>query len=191
MRRGEFITLLGGVAAWPLPARAQQAERVRRIGVQVSGGEADPETQARLAALREGLGRFGWSQGRNLGADYRFAAADGQRMHVFMARRSAALGTQPAVARQRQTGNIPIVFIGAGDPIRAGLVASLARPGGNLTGTLLCEDSIVGKWLAMLKEIAPQTTRVTLLFNPKTTTPIYATAAQAIPRRSRSSSRPP
>jgi ABC-type uncharacterized transport system substrate-binding protein len=187
MKRREFITLLGGAAAWPLAARAQQGERVRRIGVLVSGAENDPEIQARVAGFRQGLGRFGWSEGHNVSVDYRFAAADADRMHalakeLISLRPDVLVGfaTQPTIALQRQTSTIPIVFIGAVDPIGAGLIASLARPGGNLTGTLLYEDSIVGKWLAMLKEIAPQLARVALVVNPKTTTQVYLHAAEAI-----------
>jgi ABC-type uncharacterized transport system substrate-binding protein len=188
MRRRKFITLLGGAAAaWPLAARAQQGERIRRIGVLMSGAESDSEMQARLASFRQGLGRFGWSEGRNVRVDYRFAAANTDRAHE-LARELIALqpdvlvawANPPAVAMQRQNRGIPIVFIGAEDPIGAGLIASLARPGGNVTGTLLYEGSIVGKWLAMLKEIAPRLERVAVVFNPKINPGIYVQAAEAI-----------
>jgi putative ABC transport system substrate-binding protein len=187
MTRREFITLIGAAAMWPLAVRAQQPERMQRVGILVSGAENDPEIQARLAGFRQGLGRFGWSEGRNVNIDYRFAAANVDRMHAFAKELISlrpdvlvGLATQPTIALQRQTSAIPIVFIGAVDPIGAGLIASLARPGGNLTGTLLYEDSIVGKWFAMLKEIAPQLARVALVVNPKTTTQVYLHAAEAI-----------
>jgi putative tryptophan/tyrosine transport system substrate-binding protein len=188
MIRREFITLLGGAAGWPLAARAQQqGERMRRIGVLMSGAESDSEMQARLAGFRQGLGRFGWSEGRNIRVDYRFAAANTDRAQELARELIAvqpdvlvAWANPPAVALQRQNRGIPIVFIGAEDPIGAGLIASLARPGGNVTGTLLYEESIVGKWLAMLKEIAPRLERVAVVFNPKISAGIYVQAAEAI-----------
>ena len=188
MTRREFITLLGGAAvAWPLAARAQQGERVRRLGALMSGAETDPEMQARLAGFRQGLGRFGWTDKRNIHVDYRFAAANMDRAQE-LARELIALkpdvlvawATGPAVALQQQNRSIPMVFIGAEDPIGAGLITSLGHPGGNLTGTLLYEESIVGKWLAMLKEITPRLERAAALVNPKTTAGIYVQAAKAI-----------
>ena len=188
MRRREFITLVGGVAvAWPLAARAQQSERVRRLGALMSGAETDPEMQARLAGFRQGLVRFGWTDERNIHVDYRFAAANMDRAQE-LARELIALkpdvlvawATGPAVALQQQNRSIPMVFIGAEDPIGAGLITSLGHPGGNLTGTLLYEESIVGKWLAMLKEITPRLERAAALLNPKSTTGIYVQAAKAI-----------
>jgi putative ABC transport system substrate-binding protein len=186
VNRREVITLLGGAAvAWPLTARAQQADRARRIGVLVSGVENDPEMQARLAGFRQGLERFGWSVGRNVRVDYRFAAADADRAHALGEELISlrpdvlvALATQPARALQKQTRAIPIVFSGVIDPVGAGLITSLAKPGGNLTGTLLYEESIVGKWLAMLKEISPQLARVAVMTNPKTASPIFNQAAK-------------
>jgi putative tryptophan/tyrosine transport system substrate-binding protein len=174
-RRRDFITLLGGVAAtWPLAARAQQSERTRHVAILMSGAEGDAETQARLAGIRQGLSRFGWSEGRNVEIDYRYASASPEQARL-LARDLVALKPEVivapsvvvATALQRETRVIPIVFVGAIDPVGAGLVASLARPGGNLTGTLLNEEGIVGKWLAMLKEMAPQLARVAILFNPK------------------------
>ena len=180
MRRREFIALLGGAAAegsvlWPLAARAQQAERVRRIGVMVSGAENDPEMKARLAAIGQGLARFGWPEGRNVQIDSRYAFASAERAQV-MAKELVALqpdvilafGSFTTRALQRETNAIPIVFVGVPDPVGDGFIVSLARPGGNLTGTLLNEPSVVGKWLAMLKEIAPHVSRVVLMANPKT-----------------------
>ena len=175
MTRREFITLLGGVAAaWPLAARAQPSERTRHVAILMSGAEGDPETQARLAGIRQGLSRFGWSEGRNVEIDYRYASASAEQARL-LARDLVALKPEVIVAAadmvatalQRETRAIPIVFVGAIDPVGAGLVASLARPGGNLTGTLLNEEGIVGKWLAMLKEMAPQLARVAILFNAK------------------------
>src|SRR5437870_659523 len=178
MRRREFITLLSGaVAAWPLAARAQQPERMRRIGVLVGNAEDDPEMQARLAGLRQGLERLGWSDGRNIRIDYRFAPAASADQAQPLAKELVAL--QPAVifvqstplvaALQRESRAIPIVFTAVSDPIGSGFVASLARPGGNLTGLLNFEASITGKWLQMLKEIAPRLARTALVANPKTT----------------------
>src|SRR5215813_11979923 len=175
MRRRDFITLLcGATAAWPLAARAQQSERTRHVAILMSGAEGDPETQARLAGIRQGLSRFGWSEGRNVEIDYRYASASPEQARL-LARDLVALkpevivapSVMVATALQRETRAIPIVLIGAIDPVGAGLVANLARPGGNLTGTLLNEEGIVGKWLAMLKEMAPQLARVAILFNPK------------------------
>jgi putative tryptophan/tyrosine transport system substrate-binding protein len=192
MRRRDFVTLVGGAAAAPAllcppAARAQQVERMRRIGVLVSGAEADPEMQARLAGFREGLQRLGWSEGRNVRVDQRFAAASAEQARVFAKELVAtqcdvlvALSTAMAAALQRETRTMPIVFVGLPDPIGSGLVASLARPGGNATGLLLYEESVAGKWLAMLKEIAPRLARVAILGNPKTNTPYYLRAAQAL-----------
>jgi putative ABC transport system substrate-binding protein len=177
MRRREFISLLGGAAvAWPLAARAQQPDRMRRIGVLMGVSEDDPETKARVAAFQRGLERRGWLEGRNLHLDYRFTAARGERLPA-LAKELVALqpdlilahSTGAAAALQRESRTIPIVFVNVSDPIGSGFVASLARPGGNLTGVLHLEASIVGKWLAMLKEIAPRLTHAALLANRKTT----------------------
>jgi putative tryptophan/tyrosine transport system substrate-binding protein len=188
MQRREFITLLGGAAAaWPLAARAQQPDRMRRIGVLVGLTEDDPDTNARLAGLRQGLERLGWSEGRNVHIDYRFAPA-GTPAQV-LAKELVAL--QPDVvlcqaspatsALQRQTRSIPIVFVGVADPIGSGFITNLARPGSNITGFLLFEASITGKWLAMLRDIAPSLARAVLVINPKTAVyyEFYLRAAQA------------
>ena len=179
MRRRDFITLLGGAAAaWPLAARAQQDGRVRRVGVLMPFPEADPQIQARLAAFRQGLERLGWSEGRNVRIDYRFAPVSGaldqaQKLakELIALQPDVILGdsTAMAAALQRESRAIPIVFVAVSDPIGSGFIASLARPGGNLTGTLNYEASITGKWLQMLKEIAPRLARVALVGNPKTT----------------------
>ena len=177
MRRREFITLLGGAAAsWPLAARAQQQEQMRRIGVLVGLAEDDPETKARLGGFQQGLAKLGWSEGRNISVEYRFARASPDQIKVH-AKELVALkpdvilahSTSVVAALQQQTRTIPIVFVNVSDPIGSGFIASLAQPGGNLTGLLLYEDGIAGKWLAMLKEIAPHLARAALMANPKTT----------------------
>ncbi len=163
MMRREFISLFGGAAAaWPLAARAQQGERMRRIGVLMGVSEDDPETKARVAAFQRGLERRGWLEGRNLHLDYRFTAARGERLPA-LAKELVALqpdlilahSTGAAAALQRESRTIPIVFVNVSDPIGSGFVASLARPGGNLTGVLHLEASIVGKWLAMACRRSP------------------------------------
>jgi putative ABC transport system substrate-binding protein len=195
LRRREFITLAGGTAAWPLTARAQQDERMRRIGVLASFAEDDPEMRARLAAFRQGLEKLGWSEGRNVRIETRYApAAKTDQAEVF-AKELVALqpdvilahSTPITTALQRESRTIPIVFVNISDPIGSGFIASLARPGGNLTGLLLYEEGIIGKWLAMLKEIAPHLSRAALVANPKTT-PMTTTCGRPRPslRHSRS-----
>jgi putative ABC transport system substrate-binding protein len=175
MRRREFIAGLGGAAAWPLVARAQQGDRVRRIGVLMPYAADDPEIKSRLTVFRQGLEQLGWSD-RNIHVDFRFAAGSNDRFlplaqELVTLQPDVIVGVTTPVAAtlQRETRAIPIVFTSVSDPIGAGFVASLAHPGGNLTGVLLYEAGIVGKWLEMLKEIAPRLTRVALLGNPKTT----------------------
>jgi putative tryptophan/tyrosine transport system substrate-binding protein len=175
VKRREFITLLGGaVAGWPLAARAQQAGATRRIGALIAFAKDDPDTEERLAAFRQGLAKRGWVEGRNINIDYRFAAGRGDQFPVLAKELVAMqpdviLGHTPGgtVALQRETRTIPIVFVNVSDPIGMGFIASLPRPGGNITGVLHYEATIVGKWLAMLKEIAPRLTRAALLANPK------------------------
>jgi putative tryptophan/tyrosine transport system substrate-binding protein len=177
MKRREFMTLLGGVAAaWPLTAHAQQDGRIRRIGVLSGNAEGDLENQTWFAAFRQDLERLGWSEGRNIRIDYRFAAAGPVRFQAFAKELLAlqpdvifANTTPAAAALQHESRVVPIVFTGVSDPIGSGFVASLARPGGNLTGFLLIEASIAGKWLEMLKEIEPRLTRAAFVANPKTT----------------------
>jgi len=174
-RRG-FITLLGGAAAWPLASRAQQADRIRRIAVLSPMAEDDPETKARLSAFRQGLEKRGWSEGRNVSIDIRFAPGSSADRAQVLAKELIALQPEVILAQstpvfaalQRETRTIPIVFSNIGDPIGSGFVASLPRPGGNITGLMLFEASVTGKWLAMLKEIAPRLERVALVTNPKT-----------------------
>jgi putative ABC transport system substrate-binding protein len=174
MRRRAFIAALGGAAAWPLVARGQLPNAPQRIGVLMGLAEDDPDTKARLSGFRQGLEKLGWVESQNVRIDYRFAPA-GARAHA-LAKELVALqpnvilsNASPATsALQQETSTIPIVFTGVADPIGAGFVASLARPGGNITGSLLFEASITGKWLAMLKEVAPDLAHVALVINPKT-----------------------
>jgi putative ABC transport system substrate-binding protein len=189
--RRQFITLLGGAAAWPLASRAQQSVHLVRIGILMSGAEGDKETQARVDAIRQGLSAFGWSEGRNIRIDYRYAAASTEQARVLAGELVAlkpdlivGTATQMAKALQQETSAIPIVFVGINDPIGSGLVVSLARPGGNITGTLLNEESVVGKWLAMLREIAPKLERVAVLLDDKNTffQSAYAPHAEAAAR---------
>ena len=174
MRRREFITLVGGtVFASPLVARAQQAERVRRIGVLMNRAENDPIVQTWIAALLHGLGEAGWEAGHNLQIEYRWANADVARINQF-ANELVALKpdlilsdtTPVAAALKRETSTIPIVFVVVSDPVGAGFVESLARPSGNITGFLNAEGSLGGKWLDLLKEVAPNITRAAIMFNP-------------------------
>src|SRR6266545_5265592 len=168
LKRREFFALLGGAAAaWPLAARAQQGERVRRIGMLIHYSQTD---RAFLDTVR----RLGWTEGRNVRIEYRWSAGDIGREKVFAAELVRAApdaivvsGWTGLAELKRLTSVIPIVFAQVSDPVGSGLVASLARPGGNLTGMLLYEMGITGKWAAMLKEIAPRLERVALLANPK------------------------
>jgi putative ABC transport system substrate-binding protein len=177
MKRREFIAGFGGAAAaWSLAARAQETGQTRRIGVLTGDAEDDPEVKARLTAFRQGLDQFGWSLDRNVRIDYRFAANNPDQ-YQSLAKELVRLqpdlllaySTPVAAAFGRESHTIPIVFVSVSDPIGSGLVASLARPGGNLTGLLLYEEGITGKWLAMLKEIAPGLSRAALIANPKRT----------------------
>jgi putative ABC transport system substrate-binding protein len=176
MRRRDFITGIGSVATWPLVARAQQpADGMRRIGVMMGYAENDPEAQTRLAAFKQGLLALGWNEGRNLNVDVRWASGDTDRATTF-ARELVALqpevimsNTTPVTAAlQNATKTIPIVFVAVSDPVGAGFVASLPRPGTNMTGFINLERTLGGKWLELLKEIAPGIARVTVMFNPQT-----------------------
>ena len=171
MKRRAFISLLSGAAAWPIVARAQQHERMRRIGVLVSGLAADdPEWQARGTAFVQGLQELGWTDGRNVRVEYRFGLGDPDRLRKFAAELVAlapdvvlAGGGVAVPALQRATRTLPIVFANVGDPVGLGLVSSLARPGGNTTGFMTVELGVSGKWLELLKQIAPRVTRVAVL----------------------------
>ena len=174
MRRRELITLIGGATvAWPLSVRAQQPEQMRRVGVLMGWPESDAVAQGQVAAFRAGLQGLGWTEGRNIRFDYRWAALDAEAMHRF-AKELIALKpdlilsqTTPSTATLLQhTRTIPIIFGVASDPVGSGFVASLARPGGNVTGFITIEGSLGGKWLELLKEIAPWITRVAAMFNP-------------------------
>src|SRR5262245_25780858 len=174
LRRREVITLLGGAAAWPLAARAQQGERVRRIGL-LMGVADDLEGQARVAALKQGLRELGWTDGRNIQIETRFGEADAGRIRTHAAELVARAPevivghTTPVIRALRQaTSSIPIVMAAANDPVEQGLISSLAHPGGNITGFALVDFQMVGKWLEMLKEVAPGVSRAALMFNPDT-----------------------
>ena len=172
MTRREFITLLGGAAAWPLSARAQP-ERVKRIGVLVNLTADDPEARARIAAFRQGLQELGWTDGRNVRIDVRWAAANADRFRTYAAELVALApdviltATTPGVAAvQQATRTVPIVFVTLVDPVGAGVVSNLARPGGNTTGFLVYEYGASVKWLELLKQIAPGVTRVAVVRDP-------------------------
>jgi putative tryptophan/tyrosine transport system substrate-binding protein len=173
LHRRSFITLLGGAAAWPLAAGAQQAERMRRIGVLMGYPEGDPQAQANVTALRQGLQNLGWIEGRTVQIDYRWVGGDPDKARTFA---RELIGMTPDVIvpstnqvtriLQQETRTIPIVFAFVGDPVGSGFVASLARPGRNITGFANFENSIGGKWVELLKEIAPRAERVGFVFNP-------------------------
>jgi putative tryptophan/tyrosine transport system substrate-binding protein len=175
IRRREFMFTLGGAAAWPLAARAQQAERMRRIGVLVNLPANDPEWQGRLAAFLQGMEALGWADGRNVRIDARSGAADAERIGRYAAELVAlapdvilASGTVTVEVLQKTTRTVPIVFVQVTDPVGVGYVASLARPGGNITGFTHFEYGLSGKWLELLKQIAPQMTRAAVIREPTT-----------------------
>jgi ABC-type uncharacterized transport system substrate-binding protein len=173
MKRREFIGLLGGAAAWSLAARAQQP--VRRIGMLIGYAESDPEIRDRLAAFRLALEGAGWKEGGSIRVDYRFAPASPDQARLF-AKELVALqpdvlignSTPATAALLRETRTIPIVFVGVSDPVGSHFVANIARPGGSITGFTNFAPSMIGKWLEMLKQVAPGITRVAVIFNPNT-----------------------
>jgi putative ABC transport system substrate-binding protein len=184
VRRRQFISLLGGAAAasslscslsWPFAARAQQPDRVRRIGVLSAYAETDPLQRGYSGAFQRGLRDFGWINGRNIRVDYRWSAGDVARMRALAAE---LVGLSPDVilttntpttsAALQETRTIPIVFVTVSDPLGSGFVTSLARPNGNVTGFTTVEGPMAGKWLEMLKEVAPRVARVAFMFNPAT-----------------------
>jgi putative ABC transport system substrate-binding protein len=173
LKRREFITLLGGAVAWPLAARAQQPQQMRRIGVLMTRNAEDPEEQARLTAILQGLQERGWTDGRNVRIDIRWSAGDADRRRRYAAELVALVPdviladtSTPLAALLQATQTVPIVFAGVIDPIGAGFVASLARPGGNATGFTSFDYGTSGKWLELLKEIAPRVTQVAVLRDP-------------------------
>jgi ABC-type uncharacterized transport system substrate-binding protein len=175
-RRREFITLLGGAVVWPVAARAQQRELMRRIGILLNLASDDAEGQARLAAFHQGLQQLGWTVGRNVQIDYRWGAGDADRIRKFAAELVAlapdvilSAGSPSVAALQQATRTVPIVFVTVVDPVSSGFVDTLARPGGNITGFALYEYSISGKWLQLLKEIAPRVTRAAVIRDPALT----------------------
>jgi putative ABC transport system substrate-binding protein len=192
MRRREFITLVGGAAAWPLAARAQQGARVRRIGVLVAGVESDPVAKTMVSAFTQALVDLGWTDGRNVRMDLRWAGDDVNRTRALA---QELVGLQPdiilafstpgTVALQRETRTIPIVFVNVGDPVTSGIVPRLNQPGGNITGFGLLEPSLVGKHLELLSEIASGLKRAAIMFNPDTAPvstymPSFETAARSL-----------
>ena len=173
MRRREFITLLGGAATWPVAARAQDGERMRRIGVLMHTAADEPESQARLAAFMQGLQELGWGVGRNLRIDYRWSVGDAARLYKDAAELVALapeviLGgvSATAAAFQRASRTVPVVMAQGIDPVGNGYIESLARPGGNITGFIQFEYGLAGKWAELLKEVAPRITRVGVLREP-------------------------
>jgi len=173
MRRREFITILGGAAAaWPLAARAQQDSRLRHVGVLAPFAADDGEGQRRVAAFLKGLQQFGWVEGRNIQIVYRWGAADAERIRTSKAELLAVAdvilgqGSSITSALQQATNTVPVVFVNVADPVGAGFVDSLSRPGGNITGFMNFEYGFSGKWLELLKQIAPQVTRAAVIRDP-------------------------
>jgi ABC-type uncharacterized transport system substrate-binding protein len=193
MERRAFITLLGGAAAaWPLAAHAQQGDRVRRIGVLIGLDEDDPAAKLRVFAFTQALAELGWTDGRNVRIDIRWAGVDINRIRALA---QELVGSQPDIilasslpavaAVQRETRTIPIVFSIVADPVASGVVAALNRPSGNITGVTQLEASFVGKWLELLSEIAPGLKRAAIMFNPDTAPvsffmPSFETAARSL-----------
>src|SRR6266478_2269946 len=176
MKRRDFITLLGGAAAWPLAVRAPQPERARRIGVLMPESEDKPESQARAVAFERRLQELGWMPGRNLQIDYRWGMGEVEKARAATADLLKltpsvliAVASPATAAMQRTTRTIPIVFVAVSEPVAQGFVASLAHPGGNLTGFTHLEPTLGAKWLDLLKEIAPNLSRAALMFNAAAT----------------------
>jgi putative ABC transport system substrate-binding protein len=176
MRRRDFLALLGGaVAAWPPVARAQHADKVRRLAILLGVAESDPEAQARVGALKDALGKLGWTEGHNLRVEQRWTGGDADRLRAYVGELVAsgpdvivANPTPTIAALKDATHSIAIVFVLVSDPVSSGFVESWARPGGNITGFTSFEASMAGKWLQAIKQIAPQLAQVALLFNPET-----------------------
>ena len=173
MRRRSFIAVLAGTAAWPLTGYAQQSEQVRRVGVLMDRPENDPIARASVAALGKALADLGWVEGKNIRIDYRFAASDPTLFKTYAAELVGlspdailASSTPGLAAVREQTRTIPIVFVNVSDPVDQGFVQSLARPGGNITGFTDSDAPVLGKWVQLLKDVAPSVTRVAVIFNP-------------------------
>src|SRR5258707_225790 len=191
VRRREVLTLLGGAtAAWPLTVPAQQADRMRRIGV-LMGVADDREGQARVTALKQGLQELGWTDGRNIQIETRFGGADAGRIRAHAAELVALapdviVGQTTSVIRalRQATSSIPIIMAAVNDPVEQGFVSSLAHPGGNITGFAFIDFQMVGKWLEMLKEAAPTVSRAILMFNPDTSPQyyLYLRSFETVPR---------
>jgi len=175
IRRRDFITTLGGVATWPLAARAQQGDRVRRVGVLMNAARTEVEYQGYLAAFSLEMRRLGWSEGQNLRLDIRWNGGDAVLSHTYAAE---LIGLMPNViladstvnlsAIRQATGTVPVVFVQVADPVAQGFVPNIRQPGGNLTGFSFFEFSLGGKWLDLLKEVAPSLERIAIFFNPDT-----------------------
>jgi putative ABC transport system substrate-binding protein len=194
VKRRTFITLLGGAVAWPVAARAQQGDRVRRIGVLLPYDENDPVTKPRLSAFTQALADLGWTDGRNVRMDLRWHGDDINRIPA-LAQELVGLqpdiivtnGTPATAAVQRETRTIPIVFAAVSDPVASGIVTRLDRPSGNITGFANLEATLGGKWLELLSEIAPGLKRAAIMFNPDTVTAsLYVPDLRRRPGHSRS-----
>jgi putative ABC transport system substrate-binding protein len=173
MKRREFIILVGGAAAWPLAARAQQREQMRRVGVLITAAADDPESLARVGAFLQGLQELGWTDGRNVRIEYRWGSGDAERIRKSAAELVALApdvilvsGNSGLVPLHRETRTLPIVFVNASDPVGGGFAASLARPGGNVTGFASIEYGMSGKWLELLKQISPGVNRAAVVRDP-------------------------
>ena len=179
MRRREFLTLLGAAAGWPVGARAQQSKPAPRVGVLMTVAENDPDSRRRIAAFREGLRALGWVEGQNVAIEYRWAAGEVGRIQQYAEELVAlkpdvilANSTPVISALQKLTKTIAIVCALVNDPVGLGFVASLSRPGGNITGFTFIDPELIGKWMELLKQVAPSINRAALVFNPKTA-PFY------------------
>jgi putative ABC transport system substrate-binding protein len=194
MRRREFIGLVGGAAAvtWPLAVRAQQPDRIRRVGVLVPGANNDPDQQLRLRVFQDALREFGWTDGRNLQIDIRYAAGNVEQFQIYAAELLAlrpdvliADATPSTSALQHATRAVPIVFARVTDPVGQGFVGSMAQPGTNITGFTNYEDAMGSKWIDLLKDAVPSITRVALIYNPQTApyTPSFLPAFEIAARK--------
>jgi putative ABC transport system substrate-binding protein len=190
MNRRDILSLIGGAAVLPVAARAQQGERMRRIGVLLNGDEGDPASKSRLNWLTQDLSDLGWTDGRNLRLDLRWPGGDLDRIRMLAKelvdlKPDVIFVSTPAATRalQRQTQTIPIIFTGVGDPVVGGMLKNVARPEGNTTGVTNFIPSIGGKWLELLKEAVPRTSRIALIFNPDVSTGAYFASIEAAASR--------